>query len=87
LSDAEGVFEERVDSVEGDQYDARDQAVRSLQPLPVGLVRISGVVSIIACRLGFGDIAIPLDPLQPVVRFSLAEVLVSVGFYIRPVEA
>jgi hypothetical protein len=81
LSNAEGMFEERVDPVKSDQDNARDQAVRGLQPLSVGLVRISWMVSIVACSLRFGDVAISLDPIQSIARCALVQVSIRIGLF------
>jgi len=75
------MFEERVDPVKSDEDNARDQAVRGLQPLSVGLVRISWMVSIVACSLRFGDVAISLDPIQSIARCALVQVSIWIGFF------
>lgn len=81
------MFEERVDSVKCDQNDARDQSVGSLQPLPVGFVGVSWMVTIVTRGLRFGDIAVPLDPIKPILGHELVPVSIWMSCYIRPKEA
>jgi hypothetical protein len=52
--------------VEEEYYYARDHAVAGFQPLAVRLVWISGMVSVVACRVGFGYYSVQFDVVESI---------------------
>jgi hypothetical protein len=87
LSKAEGPLHKTYCSVESDEYDACNEAIRGFQPLPMGFVGISWMVTIVTCSLSFGSISISLDLFQSKCDICVSRSSEKGALYIRFKEA